>query len=148
MKIVRADLSHLTELARLFDSYRQFYDCEPDRKLATEFIHARLANHESVIFLALDNQDKAIGFTQLYPSFCSVDAIKIFILYDLYVDTDARQLSAGRTLMEKASEYVKAAGGARIDLLTGKDNDRARTLYEKLGYEKTNEDFYAYSLTL
>jgi len=79
MKIIKADLKNLTDVSRLFDMYRQFYECPPDLHLATQFIKARIENEESDIFLAIDN-DSAFGFIQLYPSFCSVQAIKIYVL--------------------------------------------------------------------
>jgi ribosomal protein S18 acetylase RimI-like enzyme len=41
---------------------------------------------------------------------------------------------------------VKQSGAARIDLLTAKDNKAGQHLYEKLGYNKVNEDFFTYSL--
>ena len=53
------------------------------------FIADRIEREESDIFVALDG-DTAGGFVQLYPSFCSVDAAKIYILYDLYVDASVR----------------------------------------------------------
>ncbi|MFT7009327.1 MAG: ribosomal protein S18 acetylase RimI-like enzyme [Colwellia sp.] len=145
MNIVRASQKHISEVARLFDLYRQFYGCESNLTLATEFIVDRMNKGESEIFLASEDGD-AKGFVQLYPSFCSVDAVKIFILYDLYVDKCARNLGVGEALMNKATEFVKQSGAARIDLLTAKDNKAGQHLYEKLGYNKVNEDFFTYSL--
>jgi|TARA_R110001583_G_scaffold106823_1_gene255252 ribosomal protein S18 acetylase RimI-like enzyme len=145
MNIVRASQKHISEVARLFDLYRQFYGCESNLTLATEFIVDRMNKGESEIFLASENGD-AKGFVQLYPSFCSVDAVKIFILYDLYVDKCARNLGVGEALMNKATGFVKQSGAARIDLLTAKDNKAGQHLYEKLGYNKVNEDFFTYSL--
>lgn len=83
---------------------------------------------------------------QLYPSFCSVDAVKIYIVYDLFVDSDYRKSGLGEKLMNKASEWAKTNGAARLDLLTAHDNLAGQHLYEKLGYSKVLEDFYAYSL--
>ncbi len=145
MEIVRADQSHVTEISRLFDHYRQFYDCDPDLELAIKFISDRIINNESVIFLAEVDGD-AKGFIQLYPSFCSVDAIKIIILHDLYVDVSVRGLGVGEALMNEAVNYAKQSGAARIDLLTAHDNKIGQHLYEKLGYKRVLEDFYAYSL--
>jgi ribosomal protein S18 acetylase RimI-like enzyme len=145
MNIVRASQKHISEVARLFDLYRQFYGCESNLTLATEFIVDRMNKGESEIFLASEDGN-AKGFVQLYPSFCSVDAVKIFILYDLYVDKCARNLGIGEDLMNKAKEFVKQSGAARIDLLTAKDNKAGQHLYEKLGYNKVNEDFFTYSL--
>ncbi len=150
MEIIRATSAHIPEVARLFDLYRQFYNCEPDLPLATNYISERLANDESVIFAAEDpnNQGKLIGFTQLYPTFCSVQAVKIFVLYDIYVDAAARQRDVGTALMQQAADFCKSQGAKRMDLLTGKDNFQGQGLYEKMGWYKTNEEFFAYSLDL
>jgi len=147
MEIVRADHSHISQVARLFDLYRQFYECDPDLDLATTFIGDRIDKAESTIFVAIQGA-QALGFVQLYPSFCSVDAIPILILYDLYVDSSVRGDGIGEALMNRATAYARETGGGRVDLLTGKDNLTGQRLYEKLGYCRSNEDFYSYSLTV
>ncbi|MGI9261693.1 MAG: GNAT family N-acetyltransferase [Woeseiaceae bacterium] len=145
MEIVKANREHIAEVSRLFDFYRQFYECDPDLELATRFITARIEREESDIFVAVDGAI-ACGFVQLYPSFCSVDAVKIYILYDIYVDADRRGTGLGERLMNQATVWAKANGAARLDLLTAHDNVIGQNLYEKLGYKKVHEDFYAYSL--
>lgn len=145
MKILEATIEHVAEIAKLFDLYRQFYACEPDIELATNFISERIQNKESTIFVADDNGEIK-GFVQMYPSFCSVDAIKIYILYDLYVDARGRNSGIGAMLMNKAREHAIEQGASRIDLMTAFSNKPGQHLYEKLGYEKVLEDFYTYSL--
>ncbi len=147
MEIVRANESHIPEISRLFDLYRQFYRCKPDIDLARKFISDRFYNEESVIFVA-PAKDKLKGFVQLYPSFCSVDAVKIFILYDLYVDESDRKSGIGELLMSKATEFSKVEGASRIDLLTAIDNRSAQHLYEKLGYKRDLEDFFLFFLKI
>ena len=112
-----------------------------------EFIGERIENDEADIFAAIDG-DKAIGFTQLYPSFCSVDAAKIYILYDLYVDADSRNTGVGAKIMNRATDWARENGAARLDLLTENNNLPGQHLYEKLGYKRTNEEFFAYSLAV
>ena len=145
MNIVKAGQEHITEVSRLFDLYRQFYECDPDLELATKFITERVIRRESDIFVAMAD-DKASGFVQLYPSFCSVEAVKIYILYDLYVDAECRKSGLGESLMNRATEWAKENGAARLDLLTAHSNVAGQHLYEKLGYKKVNEDFFAFSL--
>jgi ribosomal protein S18 acetylase RimI-like enzyme len=145
MEIVKADREHIAEVARLFDLYRQFYECDADLALATRFITERIEREESDIFVAIDG-DSAGGFVQLYPSFCSVDAVKIYILYDLYVDASARKSGIGEKLMNAATAWAREQGAARLDLLTEDNNLAGQHLYEKLGYKRTNKEFYAYSL--
>ncbi len=83
----QATQSNLPRIAALFDAYRQFYQQAADLNLATEFIGERMRRNESVIFLAENDQREALGFCQLYPTFCSVEAKPILALYDLYVLT-------------------------------------------------------------
>jgi len=147
MLIFEANKEHALITAKLFDKYRQFYECEPDIELAKKFISERIENGESTIFLA-EEDGVIVGFVQMYPSFCSVDAVKIYILYDLFVDASARNLGVGALLMNKASEYAKANGVSRIDLMTAFSNKPGQHLYEKLGYKKVDEDFHNYSLNI
>jgi len=145
MAIIKAELTHLTDVARLFDLYRQFYECPPDLALATSYIRERLEKNESDIFIAVDGETTC-GFVQLYSSFCSVQAVKIYILYDLYVDAVFRQSGWGEQLMNRATQWARENGAARVDLLTAHSNTTGQQLYEKLGYKKALEDFHAYSL--
>lgn len=144
--IIRADLEHLEVLVPLFDAYRVFYEREPDRPGAADYLHRRLSSLDSVIFLALDG-DHGLGFCQLYPSFASLGMRRIWILYDLYVAPEARRQGIGRALMERAREFGQASGASRLELTTAKDNLGAQALYESLGYVR-DEAFYYYELTL
>jgi ribosomal protein S18 acetylase RimI-like enzyme len=146
MDILKATTKQLPEIARLFDLYRQFYDCEADIELAKQYITDRFNNNDSTIFVADDN-DQLQGFVQLYPTFCSVQAQPIFVLYDLYVAADNRNLGIGALLMNKASAHAREQGAARLDLSTATTNKAGQHLYEKLGYERDSE-FYVYSLAL
>src|SRR6266446_5967500 len=88
-------------IAPLFDSYRQFYDEPADAELAAAFIRDRLQAKESVIFLAEESDEgtrEALGFVQLYPSFSSVAACRIWVLNDLFVAPEARGRGVGRAL--------------------------------------------------
>ncbi len=140
----KASIDDLEPLAMLFDSYRQFYAQAPDVALARAFIVARLNNKDSVIFVAENSEAKLIGFCQIYPSFCSVAAAKIGVLYDLFVDSSARKTGAGRALMLAAHEYAANNGMTRLDLSTAKNNHAAQTLYKSLGWVR-DDIFYVYN---
>lgn len=128
----------------LFDSYRQFYEQAPNIALAKAFIVARLNNKDSVIFVAENSEGKLVGFCQIYPSFCSVIAAKIGVLYNFYVDSSIRKTGAGRAMTLVSHEYAANNGMTRLDLTTAKDNLKAQALYESLGWVR-DEVFYAYS---
>ena len=142
-----ASLTDLAAVAALFDSYRQFYKQPADPGLATRFIGDRIAKKESVIFIAEDDSGQALGFCQLYPTFCSVAAARIYVLYDLFVAPSARQLGVGRVLMLAAEEHARQSGAARMDLSTARTNLPAQALYESLGWVR-DEVFYVYNRVL
>jgi ribosomal protein S18 acetylase RimI-like enzyme len=148
MLIIRfASTGDLEALAVLFDQYRQFYEQTPNLELAKTFISARLTNKDSVIFVAENEMKNLVGFCQIYPSFCSVAAAKIGVLYDLFVDSTARKTGAGRALMLATQEYAANNGMARLDLSTAKDNLKAQALYESLSWVR-DDVFYTYTLDM
>ena len=99
-----------------------------------------------MILLAEDARGDALGFTQLYPSFSSVAARRIWILNDLYVLPAARGQGVGRAVLEAAKTHALATGAHRLDLSTAHDNP-AQKLYEAAGYTRDNH-FHHYSLPL
>ena len=150
MNIAPATLADIDELTRLFDLYRQFYQQPPDPALARRYLSARISGEESTIFIATDDADDAdaaLGFTQLYASFCSVALAPIWILYDLYVDAAARKQGVGTALMNRARQLAEETGAARLELQTAVDNITAQSVYERLGYVR-NTQFYGYALTI
>ena len=130
-------------VARLFDQYRQFYEQKEDLSLAKKFISDRYANKESIIFVAELNQE-LVGFCQLYPSFCSLVAAQIYVLYDLYVQPQYRSHGIARKLLLEAESLAKREGIHHLDLTTAKSNVNAQALYASLGWEKDNSfDLYS-----
>jgi len=139
-----ATLADLDVIAPLFDAYRQFYEQAPNLALARSFIRDRLQNNESVILLASNEQQQVIGFCQLYPTFCSVEAKPIYSLYDLFVDPEARRSGASKVLLQAAEKLAAERGKARMDLTTARTNKPAQNAYEALGWVR-DEVFFAYS---
>jgi ribosomal protein S18 acetylase RimI-like enzyme len=130
-------------VALLFDAYRQFYKQKSDLYLATTFIQERLDRKESVILIAED-KNEILGFCQLYPTYCSVEARPIYSLYDLFVTPEARKSGAGKAMLLAAEEHAARNKFARMDLTTARTNLPAQSLYESLGWIR-DEIFYAYN---
>lgn len=149
--IRRATLADLELVAPLFDAYRQFYERPADLDLARNYIEARMRDNDSVIFLATntneDGGEKALGFTQLYPTYCSVSATNVWVLYDLFVDPSARRQGIAQALMAEAKKLGEASGAAWLKLETAVTNKAGQALYERLGWHR-DTDFYTYHLPL
>jgi GNAT superfamily N-acetyltransferase len=131
------------DVATLFDLYRQFYEQVPDIQLAQSFIRTRIDRNESVIIVA-ELGNRLIGFCQMYPAFCSIEAAPIYTLYDLFTHPDFRRTGAGKALLLAAEEHTKQAGFVRMDLTTARSNIKAQQLYESLGWVR-DEVYIAYS---
>jgi len=143
----RASLADVDLIVPLFDAYRQFYEQTPDLALARQFLRERLERDQSVIFLAQRPDGSAIGFTQLYPSFSSASAQRIFILNDLFVDPGARHGGVGKRLLDAAADFGRSAGAIRLTLSTAHANTAAQALYESQGWRR-DEVFRSYHLAL
>jgi ribosomal protein S18 acetylase RimI-like enzyme len=146
MIIRQATTADLDMVAPLYDAYRQFYTQPPDLAAARTFIGDRMSRGESTVFLALeDDGSKALGFTQLYPAFCSVAAKPYYVLYDLYVASSARRRGVARRLMERARAFAAETGAFRLELQTARTNKPAQALYESLGWVR-DEQYFVYTL--
>lgn len=140
-----AALHDTDAVAELFDQYRQFYALPADPALSRRFIGERLAKYESVILVAASTvSPDLLGFCQLYPSFCSLEAAPIYALYDLFVLPAARKAGVGRALLQAAEQRAAADGRVRLDLTTARSNTTAQALYASQGWVR-DEVFLAYN---
>jgi ribosomal protein S18 acetylase RimI-like enzyme len=148
LKISRASAEDASLLAPLFDAYRVFYGRPSDLKLAEKYLFERLAADEAVIFFCRRSPvGSPVGLTQLYPSFSSVSAGRIWILNDLFVSPEARRLGVGRALIQAAHDHARSTGALRVVLSTAHTNQPAQALYESIGYNQDTE-FRSYSFAI
>ena len=146
LKIIRANKNHIDGVSILFDLYRQFYKYQKDFKNSKNYIHNRIINDESIIFICIENK-KIVAFVQLYETFDSLNLNKKIVLYDLYVLKNYRKLGIGRKLMNKSRDFAINNNFARIELSTSINNYNAQKLYESLDYIK-DTDYYNYDLEI
>lgn len=144
----QATIDDLDVLTPLFDAYRQFYEQRSDLDLARRFLHERFTYAQSIVFIAHDGNDgAALGFTQLYPSFSSTRAARIFVLNDLYVAPAGRKRGVGAALLTAAADYARAVGAVSLSLSTAQTNLTAQSLYEAQGWQR-DAVFLGYDLAL
>jgi GNAT superfamily N-acetyltransferase len=143
IQIIKATKANTNEIVLVFEQYRQYYGQVIDLEASRKFILERLTKRESVIFLALEN-DKPIGFTQLYPIFSSVTMERMWLLNDLFVTKTARNQGVGESLLMRAQDFVYKKGHKGLLLQTEKSNFTAQKLYEKLGWENEDNQYYYY----
>ena len=105
-KTYKATPADANIIGPVFDLYRIFYKQKSNVEEANRYIKARLEANESIIFFIKD-KERCIGFTQLYPTFDSVNLRKKIVLYDLYICEDYRRKGNGKILMDAAKDYAQ-----------------------------------------
>ena len=146
LKIIRANKNHINGVSILFDLYRQFYKYKKDFKNSKNYIHNRIVNDESIIFICIENE-KIVAFVQLYETFDSLNLNKKIVLYDLYVLKNYRKLGIAKRLMNKSKDFAINNNFSRIELSTSINNYSAQKLYESLDYIRDKE-YYDYSIEI
>ena len=103
MQVVHCDEAQLDVIAELFNDYRIFYQLPSDVPACRAFIQQNLQQKRSVIFLLLDQEGRAVGFSQLYPAISSLGMSPYHYLSDLYVAKSERQHGYARHLITGGS---------------------------------------------
>lgn len=93
-----------------------------------------------MIFICHEN-DVALGFAQLYPSFSSVSLSRVFIVNDLFVHAAGRRKGVASRLLSAIESYAWSLGSARVTLNVARDNPSAQRLYEERGWEQDDQYF-------
>ena len=142
----KATLQDIRQLSELFDQYRIFYYKTSDVPAAEQFLTERIENGDSKIFVA-ENEERLVGFVQLYPLFSSTRMKRYWLLNDLFVNESYRGKGFSKELIERAKEMAKSTDACGILLETGKSNDIGNKLYPSCGFELYDEvNFYEWKV--
>lgn len=137
MRIVQATLEHLDLLTPLFIKYREFYGELPFPDSSRKFLETRLKRKESVIYLALaDDEDKLLGYCQLFSSYSSLSLKRVWILNDIFVAEDARRMLVADRLLQTAKQMAKETNAVRMRVATSVSNEVAQKTYESIGFRE------------
>jgi len=128
MIVRRATYEDLSQLAVLFDEYRQFYGASSNLDESHHFLKQRFENKESVFFIHIKDE-KITGFVLLYLGFSSVACSTYYILDDVYVTP----------MFRRQGLFAKQENALRISLETQTNNHESHRLYEKMGFIRDSE---------
>ncbi|MBE2894995.1 GNAT family N-acetyltransferase [Spirabiliibacterium falconis] len=132
MRIFKAEVWNLDLLLPLFEHYRSQLGSPANPERARLFLSNRIRFSESIIFLAVDEQERAIGFAQLYPHWSSSQLSRYWQLSDLFVYSAANQTDAQKQLLHKCREFVKFTQSQRLVLDA---MGTQQTFWESLGFK-------------
>lgn len=138
----KAIKSDLKDLSKLFDDYRIFYEKQSDLQSAEHFLHERLQNKDSEIFVAENTENELVGFVQLYPIFSSTRMQKLWLLNDLFVDNRYRGKGISVELINESKKLCQETNACGLVLETAKTNDIGNGLYPRTGFSLDKEHNY------
>jgi GNAT superfamily N-acetyltransferase len=147
VRVRQASIADLDGLVPLFDASRQFYGHPSDCVGTRAFLADRFDHRQSVIMLAEDEGQAAVGFAQLFPSFSSTRLARTLVLNNLFVSADSRGQGVGRALLAATHDYGRHIGAVQLLLSTAVDNVAAQSLYEQAGWTR-DISRYAYGIDL
>lgn len=158
VSIQSASARDVSEVVRLFNSYREFYGEAPDEARALEFIRDRIALASAQppaqlpvaqYFLAwvdFGDSRRTVGFMHLIPSTNTLAMRPIWYLEDLYVEPSGRRMGIAAAFLRHAEKFARRTGAERLTLATAHNNLAAQSLYHKLGYIREEHFWYFHRL--
>lgn len=130
-KVTHVDLPALLPLMR---AYCDFYETDPRDDRLVALSRALLDDPgEGLQFLARDAEERAVGFATLYWSWDTTDAMRIGVMYDLFVVPETRGGGVGRRLIETCRGACRRRGAGKLVWETAPDNETAQRLYDATG---------------
>jgi ribosomal protein S18 acetylase RimI-like enzyme len=142
VKIVEADLSRAEDHAALLflmDLYArdpmQGGEPLPD-DVMRQLVPALLKHPARFVWLAYRNGAPA-GFTICFLGFSTFNARPLINIHDISVRAELRGVGVGKMLLAAVESKARALGCCKITLEVRQDNDVARGLYRKLGFDRS-----------
>ena len=138
----------LDELAVLMRAYCEFYETEPLEFELRQLCEALLADpdREGLQLIARDRTGEAVGFATIYWSWSTLDACRLAIMNDLFVDEKVRGTGLADALIGVCADQARKHDCKRLGWQTAQDNYRAQAVYDRVGASRS--EWLDYELVL
>jgi GNAT superfamily N-acetyltransferase len=135
VKIERVGEAELGDLLPLVRAYCDFYAVSPSDEALLTLSRALIADpeREGVQFLARDAETRPVGFATIFWSWATTSAERIGVMNDLFVAPEARGSGVAETLIEACRAACAARGASTLTWQTATDNERAMSVYDRIG---------------
>ena len=134
MNVLTESASGLTEVAAVFDQYRQHYGEPAAPEDSRKWLAEQLARNRLVIFAAHMGDD-VVGLATVADLPASQRLRSFWQIRDLFVVPSARRKGVGRALLSAVRKAATEACALRLSVQTESDNNRAISLYLKSGFD-------------
>lgn len=129
----------LGELLALMRGYCDFYEVAPSDEALRDVVRALLADpqREGRQLLARDESGAAVGFATLYWSWQTLAASRLGVMNDLFVVPEARGRGVAEALIAACLDACREHGATTLAWQTALDNERAQTVYDRVGARRS-----------
>ncbi|MFL5845862.1 MAG: GNAT family N-acetyltransferase [Solirubrobacteraceae bacterium] len=130
----------LPDLLPLMRAYCDFYEVAPSDEGLLGLSRALLADplSEGVQLLARDDETGgATGFATVFWTWSTLNASRIAVMNDLFVDPAARGTGLADALIDASRAEARTNGAVWLGWQTAKDNHRAQKVYDRVGGERS-----------
>jgi GNAT superfamily N-acetyltransferase len=129
----RAQTSDAAAIAQMLHDFNTEYDYfSPGPDALERRLRVLLARGDVTVVLAGDPPE-ALALLRFRPSLWG-ETFECY-LEELYVVPDRRGRGIGTALMEAVLELAREEGAGRMEVCTSEDDEAARALYEKMGFD-------------
>lgn len=140
---VLGDARKVAELALKLVVQHQNYDSKrfsqiADREQMANFYGSQ-TNAKNAVVLVAELEGEIVGFAYLhYEAVNYAELLKNAAwIHDVYIDEAARNLNAGKLLIEKSVETAKEFGAEKLMLSVAARNEYAKEFFERQGFRTT-----------
>ena len=139
--IERVREEDLPDLLPLVRAYCDFYEVAPSDDALLSLSRALIEDpaREGVQLLARseDDERRPLGFATIFWSWSTLNAARLAIMNDLFVDPAARGTGVADALIAACREEARTNGAVWLGWQTAKDNHRAQKVYDRVGGERS-----------
>jgi GNAT superfamily N-acetyltransferase len=141
IKIIDADLSrvdHQRAIVAMLDVFMRDPDDDgvPLPEAAKRDLIPGLRAHPACYVFLAYRGDAAVGFTICFLGFSTFNARPLINIHDIFVDAPMRGKGIGRMLLDRIESKARELNCCRLTLEVREDNQVARTLYRKFGFDR------------
>lgn len=129
----------LDDLLPLMRAYCDFYEVQPADVDLLGMSRALIADpeREGVQLVARDGDGGAIGFATVFWTWQTLEADRLAVMNDLYVDPGSRGSGVAEALIAGCADRAREHGAASLGWQTALDNERAQKLYDRVGARRS-----------
>jgi GNAT superfamily N-acetyltransferase len=139
----------LPDLLPLMRGYCDFYEVDPadDALLAMSRVLIEDPERQGLQLIARSEDGRAVGFATIFWTWSTLSADRLGVMNDLFVSSDARGGGVADALIAACADHCRERGVPELAWQTAKTNERARTVYERVGATR-DERWLDYSLSV